>query len=73
MSLFLRALIWVYQHSFKFFLGRHCRFEPSCSAYAEEAIRLHGAGKGGLMALKRILRCHPWGGSGYDPVPRDGK
>ncbi|MBE7064000.1 MAG: membrane protein insertion efficiency factor YidD [Clostridia bacterium] len=45
-----------------------CRFYPSCSAYAEEAIRKYGAGRGGFMALKRILRCHPWNPGGYDPV-----
>lgn len=69
MTAFLRALIWLYRHSFSYFLGRQCRFEPSCSVYADEALRLHGAWKGGLLALKRIARCHPWGGTGYDPVP----
>ncbi len=47
-----------------------CRYTPSCSAYAREAIEVHGAGRGGWLALKRILRCHPWGGFGHDPVPR---
>ncbi|MCK9626076.1 MAG: membrane protein insertion efficiency factor YidD [Bacteroidales bacterium] len=46
-----------------------CRFTPTCSAYALEAIKKHGIIKGGYLAAKRILRCHPWGGSGYDPVP----
>lgn len=46
-----------------------CRFTPTCSQYAVEAIRKHGAAKGALLAAKRIGRCHPWGGSGYDPVP----
>jgi putative membrane protein insertion efficiency factor len=46
-----------------------CRFSPTCSAYAEEAIQKHGAGKGGWLALRRIFRCHPFGGKGYDPVP----
>ena len=46
-----------------------CRYAPSCSAYAIGALRRYGAVKGGWLALKRILRCHPWGGSGYDPVP----
>ena len=46
-----------------------CRFYPSCSTYAIEAIEVHGAAKGLFLALKRILRCNPWGGCGYDPVP----
>ena len=46
-----------------------CRYAPSCSAYAIEALERHGALKGGWIALKRIMRCHPWGGHGYDPVP----
>lgn len=46
-----------------------CRFTPTCSQYALEAIRKHGPIKGTWLAIKRILRCHPWGGSGYDPVP----
>lgn len=46
-----------------------CRFTPTCSAYAEEAVHEHGAGRGGWLAMRRLLRCHPFGGSGYDPVP----
>ncbi len=46
-----------------------CRFTPTCSQYALEALRKHGAVKGMWLAVRRILRCHPWGGSGYDPVP----
>lgn len=46
-----------------------CRFTPTCSAYALEALRKHGLFKGSWLAVRRILRCHPWGGSGYDPVP----
>lgn len=46
-----------------------CRFTPTCSQYAIEALRKHGPFKGMYLAIRRILRCHPWGGSGYDPVP----
>ncbi len=69
MSFVFRALIWVYRHSLSAFIGGQCRFIPSCSAYADEAIRLYGPWYGGRLALRRLARCHPWGGSGYDPVP----
>ncbi|MDP9423272.1 MAG: membrane protein insertion efficiency factor YidD [Pseudomonadota bacterium] len=46
-----------------------CRYQPSCSAYAITALQRYGAAKGGWLALKRIMRCHPWGGQGLDPVP----
>jgi hypothetical protein len=49
-----------------------CRFTPTCSVYAMEAIREHGAGKGSWLAAKRICRCQPWGGCGHDPVPKSG-
>jgi putative membrane protein insertion efficiency factor len=51
------------------FLGRHCRFHPTCSTYALEAIETHGICRGYWLVLKRVGRCHPLGGSGYDPVP----
>jgi uncharacterized protein len=50
-------------------LGHSCRFQPTCSAYAMEALERHGGLRGGALAAWRILRCNPWGGSGYDPVP----
>ena len=62
-------LIRVYQHTLKYFLGPCCRFEPSCSNYMLEAIRIHGVGYGVFLGLRRVLRCHPWNPGGYDPVP----
>jgi putative membrane protein insertion efficiency factor len=51
------------------FFGGRCRYVPSCSQYAIEALRVHGAVRGAALAAWRVLRCHPWGGHGYDPVP----
>lgn len=51
------------------YLPSTCRYNPTCSHYAIEAFQSHGVLKGGVLAIKRILSCHPWGGSGYDPVP----
>lgn len=50
-------------------IGTQCRFQPTCSAYALEALERHGALRGGWLALRRVGRCHPWGSSGFDPVP----
>ncbi len=68
-NLLMSALIRVYQLLISSLLPAACRYAPSCSQYAREAISLHGAGKGMLMALGRLARCHPWGGHGFDPVP----
>lgn len=62
-------LIRAYQLLLSPMLGASCRFTPTCSQYAMEAIRKYGALKGGWLAVKRIARCHPWGGHGHDPVP----
>jgi uncharacterized protein len=70
LSVGLRVAIRAYQLSVSLLLPPSCRFLPSCSDYAIEAIERHGALRGGGLALWRLARCHPWGGSGYDPVPR---
>ena len=61
--------IRLYQLTLSPMLPRTCRFAPSCSEYAAEAILAHGPIVGGWLALRRLARCHPWGGHGYDPVP----
>jgi putative membrane protein insertion efficiency factor len=65
----MRAAILCYRHALSPVLPGACRFQPSCSQYALEAISRFGARKGGWLTLKRLARCHPWGGWGYDPVP----
>jgi len=67
----LLFLIAAYQASLAPFLGGACRFHPSCSNYAREAVLRHGARRGGLLALRRLLRCRPFGARGYDPVPEE--
>lgn len=62
-------LIRVYQYTLSPFIGRSCRFTPTCSHYSVDAIKKYGPFKGGKLAIKRIASCNPWGGSGYDPVP----
>ncbi|MGB7244325.1 MAG: membrane protein insertion efficiency factor YidD [Sulfitobacter sp.] len=59
----------VYRLLFSPWVGHNCRYQPTCSAYALDALRTHGGIKGSWLAAKRIGRCHPWGQSGYDPVP----
>ena len=69
MSRLFILLIRFYQLAISPWLPPRCRYQPTCSQYAIEAVEKHGAIKGGWLAAKRILRCHPWGGHGYDPVP----
>ncbi|NDW10021.1 membrane protein insertion efficiency factor YidD [Dysgonomonas sp. 520] len=61
--------IYFYRHCISPMTPASCRYSPTCSEYAVEAIKKHGPLKGGWLAVKRIARCNPWGGSGYDPVP----
>lgn len=65
----LIAFIRAYQYLLSPWWGSHCRFTPTCSHYAAEALERHGALSGSWLALRRILRCHPWSAGGYDPVP----
>ncbi|MFO0993448.1 MAG: membrane protein insertion efficiency factor YidD [Hyphomicrobiales bacterium] len=65
----LIATIALYRYTISAVLGRQCRFLPTCSEYAAEAIQRHGAWRGSVLALTRIGRCNPWGGEGFDPVP----
>jgi putative membrane protein insertion efficiency factor len=65
----LRGAIRLYQLTLAYFFVGACRYEPSCSAYAAEAVARHGALKGSWLAGLRLCRCGPWGGCGYDPVP----
>jgi putative membrane protein insertion efficiency factor len=63
------ALVRTYQWTLRPLIGANCRFCPSCSDYAVDAFRAHGALRGGGLAARRILRCHPWNPGGFDPVP----
>lgn len=69
MARFLRALLAAYRYTLSPMLGRNCRFFPSCSEYAQEALERHGALRGSWLAVRRVARCHPWHPGGYDPVP----
>jgi len=68
-AIVLAATIRGYQLFVSPVLGANCRFDPTCSAYAQESIKRFGALRGSFLAVKRISRCHPWGGFGHDPVP----
>ena len=69
LSLLLRGAIRLYQLTLAYFFVGACRYEPSCSAYAAEAVTRHGALKGSFLAAHRLCRCGPWTAGGYDPVP----
>lgn len=71
-SLMLKVAVRAYQLLVSPLLLPSCRFLPTCSEYAAEAIERHGAFRGIALAIRRLARCHPWGGSGYDPVPNPG-
>jgi len=66
---FLKIIIKLYQYTISPIIGPRCRYLPSCSNYALEAIDKHGVAKGMFLSIKRISKCHPWGKSGHDPVP----
>ncbi|PCI63442.1 MAG: membrane protein insertion efficiency factor YidD [Kordiimonadales bacterium] len=70
LAILFYGFVRFYQLVISPYLAPRCRYQPTCSSYALEAITTHGALKGGWLAAKRIGRCHPWGGFGYDPVPK---
>jgi putative membrane protein insertion efficiency factor len=65
----LIGLVRLYQGMISPFLGAKCRYDPTCSNYAVDALKKHGIFRGSWLSLKRFMSCHPWGGKGYDPVP----
>lgn len=69
MTWILKKLVRLYQLIISPWLGTNCRFQPTCSEYAQEAVEKHGPFKGSWLTLKRLGKCHPWGGSGIDEVP----
>lgn len=71
LALPLIGLVHLYRFALSPLLPGACRYTPSCSEYGLQALRMHGAWRGGLLTAKRILSCHPWGGHGHDPVPQD--
>lgn len=73
MKKIILLLIRFYQKYISIFLGKNCRFIPTCSTYTYEAIERFGILKGGFLGIKRILKCHPWHPGGFDPVPKKNK
>lgn len=70
MTTILVALVKGYQLALSPFFGQQCRFTPTCSQYAIEALQTHGSAKGLWLTLKRVMRCHPWHAGGHDPIPK---
>ena len=70
LAFFLHCLVRMYKLVLSPLFGNNCRFTPSCSSYALEALENFGALKGTWLTMKRIIKCHPWGGSGHDPIPK---
>lgn len=71
MKFLILKFIKLYQNYLSPLLGPSCRFHPTCSEYALQAIESFGVIKGGFLAIKRILKCNPWGGNGFDPIPKE--
>jgi len=69
LTIILLTVIYFYQNLISPFFAPRCRFSPTCSQYSKESIKKHGPFKGFILTFKRIVKCHPWGGSGYDPIP----
>jgi uncharacterized protein len=67
-SLIVISAVWGYRYALGWLLGGHCRYEPTCSQYMLDAVEKYGPWRGGWRGLKRVCRCHPWGGSGSDPA-----
>ena len=65
----VRGALRAYKLTLSHLIGQRCRFLPTCSEYASQALISHGPGRGSILAVRRLCRCHPWGGSGFDPVP----
>jgi len=70
---FFQFVFKLYYWALSPLLGNRCRYVPSCSEYAQQALQIHGVSKGLWLSGKRICRCHPWGGHGFDPVPGSGQ
>jgi len=68
-SLIFLSIIYIYQNLISPLIPARCRYTPTCSQYSKESIKKHGPFKGIVLTFKRIIKCHPWGGSGYDPIP----